>query len=410
MLEFLLCSLVTIFPDYLVRRYVQGKRWGHEINLFTLWYELRWGLSGCFILTVGLITAIFYFHPATTNVSSYFRTVTILSEGGGRVSHVYVENEQIVRTGDPLFKLDDASQTAAANTARARIAEVDAALAVAGSDLAAANANLDRARASLKQTDDELARKQALADRGSSAVTAREIERLENQRAERTAGVDAARAALTATREHIEVLLPAQRASASAALRQAETEIEKLTVFAGVDGRVQQFTLRVGDYVNPILRPAGVLVPLDAGRGSFQAGFGQISAQVLKVGMLAEITCVSNPLKIIPMVITQVQDVIPAGQIRLSERLIDPQEQARPGTVTVYMEPLYEGQTADIPPGSKCIANAYTNNHDRLSDPAMSSAQRIGLHMIDAVGIAHAIILRLQALLLPVQTLVFSGH
>ena len=33
MLELLLCSLVTILPDFLYRRYVQGKRIGHEINL-----------------------------------------------------------------------------------------------------------------------------------------------------------------------------------------------------------------------------------------------------------------------------------------------------------------------------------------------------------------------------------------
>lgn len=30
--------------------------------------------------------------------------------------------------------------------------------------------------------------------------------------------------------------------------------------------------------------------------------------------------------------------------------------------------------------------------------------------MVDTVGIVHALILRMQALLLPVQTLVLSGH
>ena len=60
MLELLLCSMVTIFPDYLYRRYVQGKRIGREINLYTMWYELRWGLTTCLMLTVLLITMIFY--------------------------------------------------------------------------------------------------------------------------------------------------------------------------------------------------------------------------------------------------------------------------------------------------------------------------------------------------------------
>jgi hypothetical protein len=41
MLEFLACSLVTILPDFLFRRYAQGKRIGHEIDIFSVWYELR---------------------------------------------------------------------------------------------------------------------------------------------------------------------------------------------------------------------------------------------------------------------------------------------------------------------------------------------------------------------------------
>src|SRR5512139_1071085 len=62
MLELLLCSLVTLLPDYLYRRYVQGKRFGKEITFYSVWYELRWGITGCLMLTVALITMIFYYH------------------------------------------------------------------------------------------------------------------------------------------------------------------------------------------------------------------------------------------------------------------------------------------------------------------------------------------------------------
>ncbi|WP_367647843.1 hypothetical protein [Ruegeria arenilitoris] len=41
MLELIFAALITIVPDYLYRRYGQGKRWGHEITLFNIWYELR---------------------------------------------------------------------------------------------------------------------------------------------------------------------------------------------------------------------------------------------------------------------------------------------------------------------------------------------------------------------------------
>ena len=410
MLEFLLCSLVTIVPDFLVRRYVQGKRWGREINLFSMWYELRWGLTSCAILTVSLITVIFYYHPSTTNVSSFFRTVTILSEGGGRVAEVYVINNQRVAAGDPLFRLDGASQEASAETARRQIEEVDAALLLAKSELDAAIGTLDQAQAAYQQTIDDLARKQTLMDQGSSAVTEREIESLQNQRDARKGAVDAAIAGKHAVETKIQSLLPAQKASAEAALNQASTEIEKLTVYAGTSGTIQQFALQPGDYVNPILRPAGILVPAGSGFGRFQAGFGQITSQVIHPGMLAEITCVSKPFTIIPMVITEVQDVIAAGQVRPTDQLIDPQDRARPGTLTVFMEPLYAGQTDDIPPGSKCIANAYTNNHEELDHESLSTSRWLFLHMVDTVGLVHAFILRIQALALPVQSLVFTGH
>ena len=40
MLELMICSLVTILPDYLYRRYAQGKRFGREITFFSVWFEL----------------------------------------------------------------------------------------------------------------------------------------------------------------------------------------------------------------------------------------------------------------------------------------------------------------------------------------------------------------------------------
>ena len=72
MLELILCSLLTILPDYLYRRYRQGKRIGHEITLFSVWFELRYGIVACLMLTVSLITMIFYFHPSTTSATLYY--------------------------------------------------------------------------------------------------------------------------------------------------------------------------------------------------------------------------------------------------------------------------------------------------------------------------------------------------
>src|SRR5262249_40240430 len=124
----------------------------------------------------------------------------------------------------------------------------------------------------------------------------------------------------------------------------------------------------------------------------------------------AEVTCVSKPFTVIPMVVTDVQDYIAAGQFRGGEQLIDPQQVTRPGTLLAFLEPLYKGGLDGVTPGSSCIANAYSNNHDKIVAKDTSAFQGAVLHVIDALGLVHALILRLQALVLPFQTLVFSGH
>jgi multidrug resistance efflux pump len=205
-------------------------------------------------------------------------------------------------------------------------------------------------------------------------------------------------------------VLPAEKASAEAALSQTEVDLAKTVVRAGVSGRVEQFFLRVGDIVNPLMRPAGVLIPQGAGQQSLQAGFNQIEAQVIKVGMTAEVTCVSKPWTIIPMVVTDVQDYIAAGQFRGGEQLIDAQQVARPGTILTFLEPMYPGGLDGVTPGSSCIANTYTNNHDVIASKDTGAVKGAVLHAVDALGLVHALILRLQALVLPFKVLVFSGH
>jgi len=410
MLEFLICSMLTIFPDFLFRRFVQGKRIGREINLYSMWFELRWGITACVILTLSLITLIFYFHPSTTYVTSVYRTVTILPEVGGRVAEVYVANNETVAAGQPLFRLDDRVQRAAVETDKLRVAEIDAEIVVATSDLAGADAAIAAARSAYLQAVDELDTKNELMRRGSNTVSQREIERLQNLVDGRQAGVDAALAAKQTLETRISTLLPAQKTRAEAALREAEVDLGRTLVVAGFAGTVQQFGLRPGDVVNPMLRPAGIIVPAEAGRTWLVAGFGQIEAQVLRPGMIGEVTCAAMPFKVIPMVVTHVQTVIAGGQLRPTDQLVDVQQLSRPGTITVFMEALYPDGLEGLPPGSNCIANAYTSNHDRLAAPDVGALERFWLHMIDTVGLVHAMILRLQALLLPVQTLVLGGH
>lgn len=312
--------------------------------------------------------------------------------------------------GTPLFRLDSAKQAAQVESARRKVAEVDAALAVAQTDIAATEGRIQEAKGAYQQAVDELQTKQELTRRNAGLVPARDIEKLVIAADQRAGALAAALAAKQAAEARVSMLLPAEKASSEAALALAQVELDKTVVRAGVNGRVEQFALRVGDLVNPMMRPAGILIPETTGRRGVQAGFSQLEAQVIKPGMVAEVTCISKPWTVVPMVVAGVQDYIAAGQFRGGEQLIDPAQVARPGSLLVYLEPLFENGLDGVKPGSSCIANVYSSNHEKLAAGNLGLAQTLALHAVDALAVVHAALLRVQAVMIPVKTLVLSGH
>src|SRR5262249_21965451 len=150
-----------------------------EITLYSVWFELRWGITACLILTVSLITVIFYNHPSTSNVTLFFRTIPIVPEINGRVAEVYVGVSGPITKGAPIFRRDSCKQEAAVETARRKIAEVQAERAVAQADVVKADGQSQEARSAHQQAVDELETKRALQRRNPGNVGFREIQRLE---------------------------------------------------------------------------------------------------------------------------------------------------------------------------------------------------------------------------------------
>ena len=315
-----------------------------------------------------------------------------------------------VKQGAPIFRLDSSKQEAAAETARRKIAETDAAMVVARTDVLAAEAKIQEARSAHQQAVDELETKQEIYRRNPGAVAVRDIEKLKVTVEGRQGGIDAATATKGSAEAQIASLLPAQKASAEAELSQAEVDLAKTVVRAGVGGRVEQFTLRVGDVVNPFMRPAGVLIPEGAGRQGHHGGLRADRGPGHQGRHGGRSHLRLEALDGDPDGGDAVQDFIAAGQFRAGEQLIDAQQVVRPGTILVFLEPLYEGGLDGVTPGSSCFANAYTSNHDLIASGQVSATKGLVLHAVDAVGLVHAMILRIQALMYPIQTLVLGGH
>ena len=316
-----------------------------------------------------------------------------------------------VEAGAPLFKMENARQLAALDTAQKTLAELDASVKVSETELEGVDGRIAQAQAARDLAIDDLRTYQELRDRNAGATTSRtELNRLQAIVDARGGELEAAQASKRTLETKIGSLIPAERESAEAKVHEAQVALDRTTIRAGVSGTLQQFTLRPGEVINPLMRPAGILVPDDAGDETLVAGFNQIEAQVLKVGMIAEVTCASKPYQVIPMVVTEVRNVIATGQVRATDQLVDVKQLAKPRTLTATLEPRYEGQIANIPRGSSCIANAYTNNHDRLSARDVGTVEGLFLHAVDATGLVHAMIRRIQTVVLPVKTLVLSGH
>ena len=101
-------------------------------------------------------------------------------------------------------------------TARRKIAEVDAAMVVAQADILKAEGQLREAKGAQQQAQDELDTKRELHRRNPGIVRSRDIERLEVA-GRRPGRVAAANAAKQATEIRVSSVLPAEKASAEAA-------------------------------------------------------------------------------------------------------------------------------------------------------------------------------------------------
>ena len=180
----------------------------------------------------------------------------------GYVAEVLVTDNQEVRAGDILFRLDDRDYRARVDHARAAlaarrsaIASLDSSLALQRTAIARAQATLQGAGAEAERARRDLARIDAL--RSDGWVTrARSDEAVADSR-QAIAGVAEAEAALAGSHDELGLIesrrpqLLADIEAGEAALRQAEIDLESTIVRAPADGRVSERQARQGQYVRP---------------------------------------------------------------------------------------------------------------------------------------------------------------
>ena len=379
--------MFTSFPA--VIRYLQLRRRGESM---TVW-NMKTAIFIWAILAFCVFTVVFYFHPKTYAGVVPFKTVSVVAQTTGPVTEVAVINGQHVQAGDLLFRIEDSAQRAALAEAEAELAVIEAAETKAKDDKLVAEAGGADVEARLENLRDELNDAEALVQRGAGTANAVVESRSAVLSAE--ADLSAANAQLDLANVELEESIPAQRKAAQTSIERAKTALSFTEVKSFASGSVTQLTLSVGSPATTlVLRPAMIIIP-DRPEDvpiRISAGFSQVSARTLHVGMPAEIACESNAdlsfkNAIFPAHIVALQPAVATGQVTPNSDLIDLGSATQRGTVHALLELNYKEHEDMLLDGSGCIVQTYINNLEGVFG-----------HIVAATGVVKAAGLRMKVL------------
>jgi len=190
----------------------------------------------------------------------------------GQIAGVFVEDNQSVKAGQLLVRIDDRDFKAALSSAEADVAAAKASVANDDAEIARQPSLVEQARATLRSDEASVsfaranaARYQNLSDAG--AGTTQEQQHAASTLAEQLAQQAHDGAVLASTEQNLTVL-NTQRdkaagalARAEAALDQARLNLSYTEIRAAVDGKVGRRSARVGAFVTPGT-PVLAIVPL----------------------------------------------------------------------------------------------------------------------------------------------------
>jgi membrane fusion protein (multidrug efflux system) len=182
----------------------------------------------------------------------------------GQVTRVLVEDNELVRAGQPLVEIDPAKfhlalQQALASQQQAQTAlgQAIAGVAVARAGLAQANADVASARAAAIRARQDLRRYESLRRVSPRAVARNTIDEAVATNTAAAARLRAARQRVLSARAQIQSSQAAvagaraRIATADAGVAQARLDLGYTAVTASVDGHVANRTVAVGNYVTP---------------------------------------------------------------------------------------------------------------------------------------------------------------
>ena len=227
--------------------------------------RLRWIILSLAILAAGGATWFWIYSSQFESTDDAYITGhehPVSFRVSGTISEVLVDDNQLLKKGDPIARLDPRDFEVALVQARAQHLQAKAQLQQASVQIPLVEAQLAQARAqgdSAKANSDYLERtfqrNSELFYQGRGVISKQDLDTAKSQAATSLASYQASLAAVNVARENLKVAQAQQQAAAAqvdaalASVQNAELQLSYTTVYASTDGWVAQKTFEVGQHV-----------------------------------------------------------------------------------------------------------------------------------------------------------------
>ena len=237
----------------------------------------------------------------TNDAYAYADTISVTPEVSGRIIELAVKDNEFVKKGDVLFRIDSRPYVAALAKAEASLEALDNEIKLTQRSVnsqklgaAAARASVEQARAAAEQTADTLSRLEPLLSKNFISVEQIHQARTATRSAKSqlsTAVLEAQKA--TAGVSGVDALV-AKREVIKAEIELARLNLEYATVQAPFDGAVINLKTSLGHFA-AAGRPIFTLA--NTGRWYVVANFRETDLDNIKPGQAAQVYVLSNPSK-----------------------------------------------------------------------------------------------------------------
>jgi membrane fusion protein (multidrug efflux system) len=232
------------------------------------------------IMVALIVGGIYYFtvyryFQSTDNAYVKADVTWVIPRVSGEITSLLVNDNQVVKAGQVLMKLDDRDTQARYAQAEAMVGVKEAALGVQKQNEIAAQASIAQARAGLDATHAEVIRLKKDFDRYQTLLhdgvtTRQQLETVQAQYSSAIAQQASAAAAVASATAQAESVR-ASRAQMNADLKSSEANVQLVgvdtssaEVIAPISGTVSSFAVRLGSRVNPQTRMMAIVPLADA--------------------------------------------------------------------------------------------------------------------------------------------------